>query len=193
MSADVDTYLAQSKQWPKELHAVRPVLLGCGLTEEIKWRKPCYSHDGRNIAILQEMKPFLALMFFQGAALHDPDGLLESQGPNSQSALRLCIRSIDDVTRLTPAIERFVANAIEVAHAGGAPAARPTATWTPVDALQERLDTDTAFRAAFTALTPGRQREYHLHVSSAKQLDTRRSRVEKVAPQILAGKGLRDR
>ena len=59
-----------------------------GLTEEIKWGKPCYGHEGKNIVILQEMKDFLALMFFKGALLDDPDGVLEEQGPNSRSARR---------------------------------------------------------------------------------------------------------
>lgn len=193
MTSPVDEYVAQSTQWPAELRAARAVLRKCGLTEELKWRKPCYSHDGRNIVILQEMKGFLALMFFEGARLRDPDGLLESQGPNSQSALRLCVRSVADVRALTPAIQAFVAEAVALPRSGSAAAKAPKAEWTPVDALQERIDTDAAFRTAFTALTPGRQREYHLHISSAKQLDTRRARVDKLAPQILAGKGLRDR
>ena len=48
-------------------------------------------------------------------------------------------------------------------------------------------------KAAFEALTPGRRREYNLHLSAAKQAATRAARIEKVAPQILAGQGLRDR
>ena len=94
---DVDAYLAEAELWPEEIRALRPVLLDCGLTEEIKWGKPCYSHEGRNIFIVQEMKGFLALMFFKGALLGDPDGVLEEQGANSRSARRICIRSIDDV------------------------------------------------------------------------------------------------
>ena len=190
-NAKVDAYLQRSTAWPAELAALRDVLLGRGLTEELKWGKPCYSADGANIAIMQEMKSFLALMFFKGALIPDPDGVLEEQGPNSRSAKRITFTSVDDVARLTSTVERCVAAAIEVERSGATVA--PAAAWTPVDALQERLDTDAAFRAAFTSLTPGRQREYHLHISSAKQIDTRRSRVEKLAPQILDGKGLRDR
>ncbi|NNK90978.1 MAG: hypothetical protein HKO87_00975, partial [Acidimicrobiia bacterium] len=67
---------------------LRPVLLDAGLTEQIKWRKPCYSHEGANILILQEMKDFLAVMFFKGALLADPVGVLEDQGPISRSARR---------------------------------------------------------------------------------------------------------
>jgi uncharacterized protein YdeI (YjbR/CyaY-like superfamily) len=50
-----------------------------------------------------------------------------------------------------------------------------------------------ALKAAFEALTPGRQREYNLHVSEAKQAKTRKTRVDKFVPKILDGKGFRDR
>jgi uncharacterized protein YdeI (YjbR/CyaY-like superfamily) len=60
----VDAYIGRSKLWPDEMAALRPILLDAGLTEEVKWGKPCYTtHDGKNIFILQEMKAFLALMF----------------------------------------------------------------------------------------------------------------------------------
>ena len=114
----VDAYIGRSVKWPEEMAALRSVLLGCGLTEEIKWGKPCYSSDKGNIAIMQEMKDFLALMFFKGALLTDPDGLLESQGPNSRSALRVCFRSTADVRRLTKAVKAFVAEAFDVEDAG---------------------------------------------------------------------------
>ncbi len=61
MNPKVDACIRRSEKWPEEMTRLRPILLSCGLTEEIKWRKPCYSHEGRNIVILQEMKEFLAL------------------------------------------------------------------------------------------------------------------------------------
>jgi uncharacterized protein YdeI (YjbR/CyaY-like superfamily) len=47
-------------------------------------------------------------------------------------------------------------------------------------------------KAAFGALTPGRQRGYILYFSGAKQAKTREARVKKCTPQILNGKGLND-
>jgi uncharacterized protein YdeI (YjbR/CyaY-like superfamily) len=190
-NAKVDAYLRRSKKWPAELHQLRPVLLACGLTEELKWGKPCYSHDGTNIAILQEMNDFLALMFFKGALLPDPDGLLREQGPNSRSARRIEFTSVDDVTRLAGSVADYVGAAIEVEQAGLDVGPAPELVL--VAELQDRLDRDPVLRTAFEALTPGRRREYHLHISAAKQVATRVSRVDKCAPQILQGKGLRDR
>ena len=189
--SDVDAYLARSEQWPEEMAALRPVLLGCGLDESIKWRSPCFSHEGANVAIMQEMKDFLALMFFKGALLDDPDGVLEEQGPNSRSARRMTFRSVADVERLTPEVERCVRQAVAVEQAGLA--VDPAPELVLVDELRERLDADPCLKAAFESLTPGRQREYHLNISGAKRAETRRRRVDQHVPRILEGKGLRDR
>jgi uncharacterized protein YdeI (YjbR/CyaY-like superfamily) len=187
----VDAYIDRSTKWPEVMTRLRPILAGCGLTEEIKWGKPCFSQDGHNIVIFQEMKEFLALMFFKGALLSDPDGILEQQGPNSRSALRICFRSIDDANRLADTIKAYVEEAIDVEEAGLQVAPAPVLP--PPEELQNRLETDPAFKAAFEALTPGRQREYNLYFSDAKQSKTRTARVDKYAPKILAGKGFRDR
>lgn len=191
MNTNVDAYIARSDKWPEVISALRPRLLACGLTEEYKWGKPCYCDAGRNIAIVQEMNEFLALMFFKGALLTDPDGVLEAQGPNSRSALRMRFTSVDDVARLAGAVEAFVAEAIEVEDAGLTVGPAPDLEL--VEELRNRLDRDPDLKAAFEALTPGRQREYHLHVSAAKQSATRQARIDKSVPKILAGKGFRDR
>ena len=58
--------------------------------------------------------------------------------------------------------------------------------------LEEMFNQDKDFENAFKALTPGRQRAYLLHFSSAKQSSTRIARIEKAKPQIFAGKGLNE-
>jgi uncharacterized protein YdeI (YjbR/CyaY-like superfamily) len=186
----VDAYIKRSKKWPAEMGELRPILLGCGLTESIKWGKPCYSHGDSNIAIMQEMNNFLALMFFKGALLKDKAGILKSQGPNSRSALRIEFTSVGQVIKLAKTIRAYVAEAVDVEDAGLEVGPAPEVVF--VDELQTRLKSDRAFRTAFEALTPGRQREYNLQISSAKQAATRLARIEKYAPQILKGKGFRD-
>ena len=191
MNPEVEAYIRRSEKWPEEMTGLRPILLGCGLTEEIKWGKPCYSHEGRNIAILQEMKAFLALMFFKGALLNDSEGVLEEQGPNSRSARRIRFTSVEDVARLTDTVKAYIEEAVGVEEAGLKVGPAPELLL--VAELQSRLEQDPALKAAFEALTPGRQREYNLYFSGAKQVKTREARVEKYAPKILAGKGFRDR
>jgi uncharacterized protein YdeI (YjbR/CyaY-like superfamily) len=187
----VDAYIERSQAWPGEMAALRPILLGAGLTEDIRWGKPCYAHDGSNIVIMQEMKHFLALMFFKGALLEDPMGVLREQGPNSRSARRMEFTSVADVEAAVDTIAGFVEEAIDIEEAGLE--VEPAPELVLVEELQRRLDDDPELRAAFEGLTPGRQREYHLHISSAKQSATREARVDKFAPRILQGKGFRDR
>lgn len=190
MNPKVDAYIGRSEKWPEEMTDLRPILLSCGLTEEIKWGKPCYSHEGRNIVIIQEMKDFLALMFFKGALVNDPEGVLEEQGPNSRTARRIRFTSVEDVARLRDTVKAHIDEAIDVEKAGLEVGPAPELVF--VEELQNRLDQDPGFRAAFEALTPGRQREYNLYFSDAKQAKTREARVEKYSQKILDGNGFRD-
>lgn len=189
--SDVDAYLADSPRWPDEITALRPILLGAGLTEAIKWGKPCYSHNRENVAILQEMNEFLALMFFKGALLADPDGVLEDQGPNTRSARRMRFTSTADVQKRAATIKAYLEEAIDVAEAGLQVAPPPELEL--VDELQQRLADDPALRAGFESLTPGRRREYNLHIAGAKQSKTRHARIDRYAAKITNGKGMRER
>lgn len=190
-SPEVDAYLARSKQWPKECARLRATMLACGLSEALKWGKPCYEHEGSNIAIIQEFKAFAALMFFKGALLNDKHGLLEEQGENTRSALRVCFTSVKQVVEREAAIKDYVRQAIEVEKAGLS-VPKTSSKLVLVEELQKRLDGDRKLAAAFKALTPGRQRAYNLYFSGAKKSDTRVARIDKCVPQILAGEGLRD-
>ncbi len=188
---DVDAYLEASEQWPQEIRALRSLLLAAGLDEEIKWGKPCYSHDGANIAIVQEFADNLALMFFKGILLDDPAGVLEEVGPNSHAARRMMFTSVEDVERHGETVTACVEEAMAVEDAGTEVPPRPEEELAPE--LAERLAQDPELAASFDELTPGRQRAYNLHVSGAKQSSTRERRVDKIVPRIREGKGLHDR
>jgi uncharacterized protein YdeI (YjbR/CyaY-like superfamily) len=69
---------------------------------------------------------------------------------------------------------------------------KKTSEFETPEEFQKKLAASPALKTAFAALTPGRQRAYLLHFSSAKQSATRTSRVEKCTPRILDGKGLDD-
>lgn len=187
---EVSRYIASAKRWGSEMAVLRPVLLDSGLEEALKWAKPCYARDGENIAIMQPMKEFLALMFFKGALVEDPDGLLREQGPNSRSAKRLEFTGVDAIRSVEPQLRALVESAIAVEASGAK--LPPRCDLELPEELTEALAGDAELSAAFDALTPGRQRGYALHIAGAKQADTRRNRIAKHRPRILAGKGLHD-
>jgi uncharacterized protein YdeI (YjbR/CyaY-like superfamily) len=180
-----------SRAWQGEIRKLRSILLGCGLEEEVKWGKPCFLFQGKNVAILQPFKEHCALMFFKGALLKDTHGLLRSQGANTQSAMRLEFTSEAQVSKAV--VASYVKQAIAVEKAGlkvDFKAKRPLEL--PPE-LARALRDDRRLAKAFDALTPGRQRGYVLHISGAKQAQTRSARVAKCIPGILSGKGLNDR
>lgn len=189
---DVDAYADQLTHWRDEFDALRAMLLDTELVEELKWRKPCYTADGANIVIFQPFKAHAALLFFKGALLDDPAGLLREQGRNTQSALRLEFRSLDDVRAVQEALPAFVRQAIDNERAGLSVERRETADYPVPEELLMRFDDDPRLREAFEALTPGRQRGYLLHFAGAKKPETRAARIERFAPRILDGLGMHD-
>ena len=186
-------WFAKAKTWVDERARLRAILLDGDLTEELKWAKPTYTHDGTNIVLIMPLKDTCALLFVKGALLKDPKGLLVQPGENSQSARQMRFTSVAEIGKREKAIRGFVSQAIEVEKAGLKVAFKKSADLIYPKEFQDKLDRNTALREAFRKLTPGRQRQYHLYFTGAKQPATRESRVEKAIPLILDGIGLNDR
>lgn len=189
----VDHFIERTGQWQEEMLALRAILLDCGLGEEIKWGKPCYTASGGNIAILQPFKAHLSLMFFKGALLQDPAGVLRSQGENTRSAKRIEFTSPEQVAELASVVRTCVEEAIAVEESGLAIPQKEVVEDEMPPELDERLRHDTEYREAFERLTPGRKRSYLLHIAGAKKAETRQRRVEKCREKVLAGKGFNER
>jgi uncharacterized protein YdeI (YjbR/CyaY-like superfamily) len=49
MNPKVDEYLRKAKKWQEEMTKLRRISLDSGLTEELKWGKPCYTFQTSNI------------------------------------------------------------------------------------------------------------------------------------------------
>lgn len=188
----VDGRIEREKQWAAEFARLRALILGSGLSEDLKWGQPCYTLDGANIVLIHGFKDYCALLFFKGALLKDDSGILIQQTENVQAARQIRFTNLDDIARMDNLIKAYVQQAIEVEKAGLKVEFRPTEAFALPDEFRARLDADTGLKAAFDALTPGRQRGYLLHFSSAKQAKTREARIDKAIPQILDGKGLDD-
>ncbi len=187
----VDGYFKSATTWRPELEKLRTIALDCGLTEELKWGKPCYTVQESNIVILQGFKEFCALLFAKGALLKDPHHLLEKPGESTQAARRIAFTHVREIVKMEPVLKAYIREAMAAEKAGLKVEFKTNPEPVPEE-LQNRLDAIPAFRAAFGALTPGRQRAYILYFSAAKQSKTRESRIERCMPQILKGKGLND-
>lgn len=192
MNPKADFYFDKSEKWEKELAQLRKLVLSCGLTEELKWGCPCYMLEKSNIVLIHTFKEYCALLFFKGALLNDANGILIQQTENVQAARQMRFTNAKDIVKLAPVIKACIYEAIEVEKAGLKVPLKKTAAFKMPEEFKDKLDKLPKLKAAFEALTPGRQRAYLLHFSSPKQSKTREARIEKCMPQILEGKGLND-
>lgn len=192
MNSNVDEFLSKAPNWQAEMEKLRTIALGCGLTEELKWGKPCYDYHGRNIVIIQGFKAYCALLFFKGVLLSDPDGVLIKTGENTQAGRQIRFTGVQKILEMESILKSYIFEAIEVEKAGLKVPEREKTKLVFPEEFQQRLNEIPALKAAFDALTPGRQRMYNIYFTEAKQAKTRVSRIEKCIPQILAGKGLND-
>lgn len=188
----VETLLSQT-QWHEERKKLRAMLLDCQLDEGVKWGKLCYSVQNGNVAMIFGMKGYCALGFFKGSLLKDPKGILVAPGEHSQAMRQIRFAQAQEIDALEPVLRAYLHEAIDVEKAGLSVDFKEKHELEYPEEFQLVLDGNAALKAAFEALTPGRQRGYILHFSGAKQSSTRTSRIEKCIPSILEGKGLNAR
>lgn len=181
-----------ARRWREEIERLRIIALDSGLTEERKWGKPCFTLEGKNVAIIIPFKESCAFSFFKGALLKDAKGMLGRPGENTQAARWVKVTSVEEVERFTPTLKAYLREAIALERSGAKLEMKKGADYATPEELERKFAQSPQLKRAFYALTPGRQRGYLFHFSGAKQPKTREARIEKYVPQILAGKGLND-
>ena len=192
MNPRVDFYFSKAQKWQKEIGQLRKIILDCGLNEELKWGCPCYTFQKTNIVLIHVFKEYCAMLFFKGALISDPNGILVQQTKNVQAARQIRFTGVQEIVKMKKTLKSYVYEAIEVEKAGLKVKLKETSAFKIPEEFQKKLDKNRSLKTAFNALTPGRQRAYLFHFSAAKLSKTRESRVEKYIPQILRGKGLDD-
>ena len=192
MNPKVDFYFIKAKKWQKEFETLRSIVLDCQLTEELKWGNPCYTFEKKNIVLIHGFKDYCALLFFKGALLKDPKGILVQQTENVQSARQIRFTNVQEIVKLKATLKSYIYEAVKVEESGLKVEFKKTSEFAIPEEFQNKLDKNRALKTAFKALTPGRQRAYLFYFSSAKQSKTRAARVEKYVEQILDGRGLDD-
>jgi uncharacterized protein YdeI (YjbR/CyaY-like superfamily) len=192
LNPKVDFFFDKDTKWQKEYEKLRKIALDCGLDEELKWGCPCYTFQRTNIVLIHGFKEYCAYLFFKGALLNDPDGILIQQTKNVQSARQVRFTNVRDIAKLERVLKAYIYEAIEVEKAGLKVNYKKTVDFKIPEEFQVKLNKLPALKKAFNSLTPGRQRAYIFYFSQAKQSKTREDRVKKYMKQILSGKGLDD-
>lgn len=192
MDPKVEAYIDKTEPWSQELRILREILIDCGLTEDFKWRSPCYTYKNGNVVLLGRFKNACVLSFVKGALLKDPLELLTKPGENSQSVRTLRFTSVESIEKLRAELKAYIFEAIELEKAGLKVELKKSKNLEYPEELLSKFDQDAEFRKAFEELTPGRKRGYNLFFTAAKQSKTRETRIEKYVPRILNGKGIND-
>ncbi len=196
MNPKVDEYFSTVTRWQEEMQTLRSIVLECGLTEALKWRAPCYTftHEGKtsNVLMIGDFKDFCCISFFKGELINDPNQLLQKPGENSQSAKLARFTNTEEILKNEQILKSYIHQAIEIEKSGLKPDFKAKNEPQLIDELIEKFEADPDFQKAFEALTPGKQRGYHLYFSGAKQSASRSSRIEKYRDRILNGKGIHD-
>ncbi|HET8573472.1 MAG TPA: DUF1801 domain-containing protein [Edaphocola sp.] len=188
----VDWYFDKEGPWKVEVNRLRRIILDCHLVEDLKWGCPCYTYEGRNIVLVHVFKDYCAVLFFKGALLKDEAKLLIRQTENVQVTRQMRFTSLAAVDDRAAPLRDYIFAAVEIEEKGLKAPMKKTEDFAVPEEFKQYLEETAGLKAAFESLSPGRQRGYLLHFSSAKQAGTRIARIEKYLPKILSGKGLND-
>jgi uncharacterized protein YdeI (YjbR/CyaY-like superfamily) len=192
MNPEVEFYFGGAKKWQEEFKKLKIIILDCQLTEELKWGCPCYTLQTKNIVLIHGFKEYCALLFFKGALLKDANDILIQQTENVQAGRQIRFTNVREIVEMETILKAYVYEAIEVEKAGLKVNFKKNTDLVFPEEFQSKLNESPTLKAAFDALTPGRQRAYNFYFSAPKQSKTRETRVEKCMQQILNGKGLDD-
>src|SRR4030095_982662 len=168
MNPKCDWFFEKDTKWQKEYKQLRTIALDCGLTEELKWGCPCYTHHETNIVLIHGFKDYCAYLFFKGALLSDPESILIQQTENVQSARQIRFTNLKEITSMTRVLKAYIYEAIEVERAGLKVKMKKTTDFKVPEEFQKKLNKSASLKKAFEALTPGRQRAYIFYFSQAK-------------------------
>jgi uncharacterized protein YdeI (YjbR/CyaY-like superfamily) len=192
MNPKVDEFLRNAARWQTEMEALRAIALESGLTEELKWKQPCYTFQNTNVILISSFKENCVMSFLKGVLLADSAGILVSPGENSQSVRFAKFTHVKDILDNAAVLKAYIFEAIEVEKAGLKAPKPLSQDVVYCDELIQKLHDEPELKAAFEALTPGRKRAYNLFFSAAKQSATRISRIDSYKDRIFKGKGMND-
>lgn len=187
----IEAYYARKHPFQKGMLQLREIILKTELEEQLKWGAPVYTLDNKNVLGVMGFKKHFGIWFFNGVFLSDPLGVLQNAQQGKTKAMRHWKFNKED-TIDPAAVLSYVQEAIANQKKGlELKPERKKGTKIPT-VLQNELNKDPETKKAFASLSPGRQREYCDHISSAKQEKTKHNRMAKILPLIRDRKGLND-
>ena len=192
LSKTVDDFILKQDNWKEELKHLQKLLLETELVETVKWGMPVYTINGKNVVGIGSFKSYVGMWFFQGSFLSDPKKvLINAQDVKTKGMRQMRFSSMDQMD--DDIIRIYVTEAIQNQKDGKEiKPERKKELVVPAE-LHEMLLQDQNLKDSFDSLTPGKQREFAEYIESAKRIETKLSRLEKIIPLINNGVGLNDK
>lgn len=182
----------RSQNWPNEVQRLLEIIRKTGLEETIKWREKSFTYKGRNVVGCLGFKNHFVLWFYNGVFLSDPYKVLQNAQEGKTKAMRQWrFQSAEEIDEIK--ILEYISEAIQNEEEGR--------VWKPEKAseieipalFQEKLNKDSQLKSSFESLSSFKRKEYLEYLITAKREATQISRMEKIIPMILEGKGLNDK
>ncbi|MDC6390338.1 YdeI/OmpD-associated family protein [Maribacter sp. PR1] len=188
-------FFSEEHKFKNPVGRLRDIVLKTGLHETFKWNFPTYTLNKKNVIAIGKFKNHFGIWFFKGSLLSDSDQVLENAQEGKTIAMRhwkFYKESEIDEKR----VSKYITEAIEIQKKGiefnTTKKKKPTKSDIPA-ILAKTFQTNLGVKQAFEGLTPYKQEEYIQYIIEAKQEKTKISRLSKIIPMILDGKGLHDK
>ena len=190
--SDPNIFFESLDKWKNEALMLREIVLSTGLTETIKWGAPCYTFNNENVVGIGVFKSYTGLWFFQGALLEDKAGyLINAQENKTKIMLQWRFQNPDEIKNAP--IREYIYESVENFKLGRKLKPEPVTSELVIpDILSEALQDNEQMNERWNMLSKACKREYATYIAEAKRDETRNSRLQKITPLILSGKGLND-
>ncbi len=189
---EVPDWKKHHDKWVDVIEKMERIIVDTPLDRTFKWGGDVFVFDGKNVISYAGFKNHFALWFYQGVFLKDEAQYLVSASEGKTHALRQWrFTSVEEMQ--DDLILNYIKEAIQLVKDGIEFKPVKAAPIVATGIFAETLSKDKKLNEAFQKLTPSKQKDYIIHIEDAKQEKTKLSRLEKIIPMILEGKGLHDK
>ncbi|MDO6821142.1 YdeI family protein [Zobellia sp. 1_MG-2023] len=193
-SEKIEAYFAEEHHFKKAIGQLRDLVLKTDVVETYKWNFPTYTITKKNVLAICKFKNHFGIWFFNGVFLSDPGNILENAQEGKTQAMRhwkfFSEKDIDPI-KVSAYINEAIENQKKGIELARSPKSKITRVTVPPE-LENVFKAQPKVKRCFKKLSPYKQKEYAEYIANAKREQTKASRMEKILPMIIEGKGLND-
>lgn len=189
----VEAYLENHVEWKAELEMLRTIALKTEFEETVKWGAPTYTINGKNVMGIGAFKSYVGIWFFHGSFLLDRHSkLINAQEGKTKGLRQWRFNSVSEMDPIL--ILEYMNESIENQKKGKRIEINRNVK--PIEIpneLKNAIEGNQKLKDAFKRFSFSKQREFAEYILSAKRIQTKETRIEKILPMIIKGIGLKDK